>query len=148
MSLRRLLLTSPLSTLLFARRGLFLKLILLLPLLLFFILITTNKLPNLDPPPHQNHPHNEPLIQQHNNNELGLGESNNEKELNVLAPPGDNPGENGKPYKPTNLTEAQKKLVGEGWKNNAFNQFVSDLISVKRNLPDPRDQWLVTIISN
>lgn len=69
----------------------------------------------------------------------------NELELPVLAPPSDadKPGENGKAYKinKNNLTETQKKLLSEGWKNNAFNQFVSDLISVRRNLPDPRDQW-------
>lgn len=31
--------------------------------------------------------------------------------------------------------------VSEGWKKNAFNQYVSDLISIKRKLPDPRDEW-------
>lgn len=66
---------------------------------------------------------------------------NNVDNIPVLLPPQDNPGEMGKPYKPGNLTAAQKKLVSTGWKDNAFNQFVSDLISVRRSLPDPRDQW-------
>uniref|UniRef100_A0A146LKK0 Polypeptide N-acetylgalactosaminyltransferase n=1 Tax=Lygus hesperus TaxID=30085 RepID=A0A146LKK0_LYGHE len=51
-------------------------------------------------------------------------------------------GENGKPVVlPTNITTEIKKLVDEGWQKNAFNQYVSDLISVHRNLPDPRDKW-------
>lgn len=51
-------------------------------------------------------------------------------------------GEMGKPVVlPTNLTADVKKLVDEGWKNNAFNQYASDLISVHRSLPDPRDEW-------
>ncbi|KAF6209671.1 hypothetical protein GE061_015420 [Apolygus lucorum] len=51
-------------------------------------------------------------------------------------------GENGKPVVlPTNITNEVKKLVDEGWQKNAFNQYVSDLISVHRNLPDPRDKW-------
>ncbi|KAK9739510.1 hypothetical protein QE152_g8971 [Popillia japonica] len=33
-----------------------------------------------------------------------------------------------------------KKLVDEGWQKNAFNQYVSDMISVHRTLPDPRDE--------
>jgi polypeptide N-acetylgalactosaminyltransferase len=68
--------------------------------------------------------------------------NNNYHELGVLPLPGeDRPGEMGKPFKPKNLTKDQEKLVSEGWKNNAFNQFVSDLISVRRSLPDPRDSW-------
>jgi len=59
----------------------------------------------------------------------------------VLRVPENLPGENGKGYKPENLTASEKKLVGEGWKKNAFNQFVSDAISIRRSLPDPRDQW-------
>ncbi|XP_006614576.2 putative polypeptide N-acetylgalactosaminyltransferase 9 isoform X2 [Apis dorsata] len=52
------------------------------------------------------------------------------------------PGEMGKPViLPTNLTAETKKLVDDGWLNNAFNQYVSDLISVHRTLPDPRDPW-------
>ncbi|XP_043506722.1 putative polypeptide N-acetylgalactosaminyltransferase 9 isoform X1 [Frieseomelitta varia] len=52
------------------------------------------------------------------------------------------PGEMGRPViLPTNLTAEIKKLVDDGWLNNAFNQYVSDLISVHRTLPDPRDPW-------
>lgn len=51
-------------------------------------------------------------------------------------------GELGKPVElPSNLPADTKKLVQEGWSKNAFNQYVSDLISVHRSLPDTRDQW-------
>jgi polypeptide N-acetylgalactosaminyltransferase len=68
----------------------------------------------------------------------------------VLVPPRDpdedssnvQHGEMGKPVVlPANMTAEVKKLVDEGWQKNAFNQYVSDLISVHRKLPDPRDQW-------
>ncbi|XP_069678083.1 putative polypeptide N-acetylgalactosaminyltransferase 9 isoform X2 [Periplaneta americana] len=68
----------------------------------------------------------------------------------VLVPPRDPDedsnnvqyGEMGKPViLPANLSSDVKKLVDEGWQKNAFNQYVSDLISVHRKLPDPRDQW-------
>uniref|UniRef100_A0A1B6E8D1 Polypeptide N-acetylgalactosaminyltransferase n=1 Tax=Clastoptera arizonana TaxID=38151 RepID=A0A1B6E8D1_9HEMI len=66
----------------------------------------------------------------------------------VLVPPrdvlGSGPlyGEMGKPVVlPANMTEEVKKLVDEGWSKNAFNQYVSDLISLHRKLPDPRDEW-------
>ncbi|XP_063624583.1 putative polypeptide N-acetylgalactosaminyltransferase 9 isoform X3 [Cydia splendana] len=64
--------------------------------------------------------------------------------LGVLAAPGsDNaPGELGKPVVlPKNVSEETKAAVAEGWKKNAFNQYVSDLISIRRKLPDPRDEW-------
>jgi polypeptide N-acetylgalactosaminyltransferase len=68
----------------------------------------------------------------------------------VLVPPRDPDedssnvqyGEMGKPVVlPANMSAEVKKLVDEGWQKNAFNQYVSDLISVHRKLPDPRDQW-------
>ncbi|XP_004517479.1 putative polypeptide N-acetylgalactosaminyltransferase 9 isoform X2 [Ceratitis capitata] len=63
----------------------------------------------------------------------------------VLIPPSatkDSPGEMGKPVVlPTNMTAEMKKAVDDGWTNNAFNQYVSDMISVHRSLPDPRDAW-------
>ncbi|KAL4707799.1 hypothetical protein ACJJTC_001745 [Scirpophaga incertulas] len=64
--------------------------------------------------------------------------------LGVIAAPGsDNaPGELGKPVVlPKNISEDTKQAVSEGWKKNAFNQYVSDLISIRRKLPDPRDEW-------
>lgn len=42
---------------------------------------------------------------------------------------------------PANLSADIQALVDEGWKNNAFNQYASDLISVHRSLPDTRDPW-------
>ncbi|KAM7345648.1 polypeptide N-acetylgalactosaminyltransferase 9 isoform 1-T4 [Cochliomyia hominivorax] len=63
----------------------------------------------------------------------------------VLAAPSpskDAPGEMGKPVTlPANMTEEMKKAVDDGWQKNAFNQYVSDMISVHRTLPDPRDAW-------
>ncbi len=51
-------------------------------------------------------------------------------------------GEYGKPVTlPKNMTGDVQKLVSEGWQKNAFNQYISDLISVHRKLPDPRDEW-------
>ncbi|PZC82068.1 hypothetical protein B5X24_HaOG211158 [Helicoverpa armigera] len=64
--------------------------------------------------------------------------------LGVIAAPGsDNaPGELGKPVVlPKNISDDTKQAVSEGWKKNAFNQYVSDLISIRRKLPDPRDEW-------
>ncbi|KAJ2948958.1 hypothetical protein O0L34_g5896 [Tuta absoluta] len=64
--------------------------------------------------------------------------------LGVIAAPGSNnaPGELGKPVVlPKNISEETKQAVSEGWKKNAFNQYVSDLISIRRKLPDPRDEW-------
>nr|XP_024216990.1 putative polypeptide N-acetylgalactosaminyltransferase 9 isoform X1 [Halyomorpha halys] len=51
-------------------------------------------------------------------------------------------GEEGKPVVlASNISADVKKLVDEGWEKNAFNQYVSDLISLHRSLPDPRDPW-------
>ncbi|KAK9501667.1 hypothetical protein O3M35_012350 [Rhynocoris fuscipes] len=42
---------------------------------------------------------------------------------------------------PLNLSDNVKNLIEDGWKRHSFNQFVSDLISVKRTIPDLRDPW-------
>lgn len=42
---------------------------------------------------------------------------------------------------PTNMSTEMKKSVDDGWLKNAFNQYASDLISIHRSLPDPRDPW-------
>ncbi|XP_068147212.1 putative polypeptide N-acetylgalactosaminyltransferase 9 isoform X1 [Drosophila tropicalis] len=63
----------------------------------------------------------------------------------VLLPPSEleeTPGEMGKPVKlPKDMQDDMKKAVEDGWTKNAFNQYASDLISVHRTLPDPRDAW-------
>ena len=64
----------------------------------------------------------------------------------VLIPPAlnspDAPGEMGRPViLPTNMSSEMKKAVDDGWLKNAFNQYASDLISIHRSLPDPRDPW-------
>lgn len=64
----------------------------------------------------------------------------------VLIPPAlnspDAPGELGRPVVlPTNMSSEMKKAVDDGWLKNAFNQYASDLISIHRSLPDPRDPW-------
>ncbi|XP_065161931.1 putative polypeptide N-acetylgalactosaminyltransferase 9 isoform X1 [Atheta coriaria] len=68
----------------------------------------------------------------------------------VIMPPdgGTNAGEMGKPViLPKKLPEDVKKLVDDGWLKNAFNQYASDMISVHRSLPDPRDEWCRSEVS-
>ena len=51
------------------------------------------------------------------------------------------PGEMGKPVVITKPDAATKKLIDAGWTENAYNTYVSDLISLHRSLPDQRDSW-------
>jgi hypothetical protein len=68
-------------------------------------------------------------------------------QVQVLAPEIDDhrnmsgPGEMGNAVriKPDKLSEEERKKYREGWKNNAFNQYVSDMISLRRSLADVRD---------
>ena len=63
----------------------------------------------------------------------------NESE-NVLTPRnGDSPGEMGEPYKIDMTDNKNKVRVDAGWSRHAYNEYVSDLISVERSLPDLRD---------
>jgi len=68
---------------------------------------------------------------------------NNVEGPGVLVPPRDpdGPGEMGKPVKFENPEKEVKEKIDKGWQDNAFNQYVSDKISVHRSLPDPRDDW-------
>ena len=54
----------------------------------------------------------------------------------AILPPvaAEGPGENGKPYKvdTEKMDKKIKKRIERGWQNNAFNEYVSDLISVHR----------------
>ncbi|CAL4106068.1 unnamed protein product, partial [Meganyctiphanes norvegica] len=62
----------------------------------------------------------------------------------VLLPPQEpnGPGEMGKPVVlPKDLDPETKKKVDKGWQDNAFNEYVSNMISLHRALPDPRDEW-------
>ncbi|CAH8828151.1 unnamed protein product [Trichobilharzia szidati] len=51
------------------------------------------------------------------------------------------PGEGGKAYKVERdeLPPAEREKFDQGWKDNAFNQYASDRISVRRYLPDYRE---------
>lgn len=51
------------------------------------------------------------------------------------------PGELGKPVSidKEKLSPAERVKYDDGWKNNAFNQYASDMISLHRSLADIRD---------
>ncbi|XP_033762836.1 polypeptide N-acetylgalactosaminyltransferase 5-like [Pecten maximus] len=44
------------------------------------------------------------------------------------------------------LTPEEKKKYDRGWKNNAFNEYVSDMISLDRSLDDTRDPECKTMV--
>lgn len=55
------------------------------------------------------------------------------------------PGAMGKPVMlPTNLSKDIHGIIDEGRRTYGFNQYVSDLVSVRRTLPDVRDEWCKT----
>jgi hypothetical protein len=51
------------------------------------------------------------------------------------------PGEMGNPVRidKDKLSKEERKKYDDGWTNNAFNQYVSDMISLRRSLADIRD---------
>jgi polypeptide N-acetylgalactosaminyltransferase len=56
-------------------------------------------------------------------------------------------GELGKPYviDKEKLSPAERIKYDDGWKNNAFNQYASDMISLHRSLADIRDPECKTV---
>ncbi|XP_033762781.1 polypeptide N-acetylgalactosaminyltransferase 5-like [Pecten maximus] len=44
------------------------------------------------------------------------------------------------------LSPEEKKIYNRGWKNNAFNEYVSDMISLDRSLNDTRDPECKTMV--
>ena len=71
------------------------------------------------------------------------GANSGPKQRGFLLPPLEpsGPGEMGKPVKleVAKLPKERRDAVLQGWNSNAFNQYVSDMISVHRTLPDVRD---------
>ena len=51
------------------------------------------------------------------------------------------PGEMGQPVRLGEVDAETKRKVDQGWQDHAFNQYVSDLISVNRTLVDQR--WVI-----
>jgi len=70
-------------------------------------------------------------------------EPHKEEDPHVIVPPIDPnaPGEMGKPVRIENPDPETKKKIDKGWKDNAYNQYISDMISLHRSLPDQRDPW-------
>ncbi|KAI8124820.1 putative polypeptide N-acetylgalactosaminyltransferase 9, partial [Lucilia cuprina] len=52
------------------------------------------------------------------------------------------PGEQGTPVNlPLKPSEKDLQLIKQGWINNKFNQYVSDMIPLNRSLPDVQHEW-------
>ena len=60
--------------------------------------------------------------------------------ISVIQPPNnaEEYGEMGKGVKLDHIDTDTKAKIDKGWKDNAFNQYYSDLISLDRSLPDFR----------
>ena len=59
----------------------------------------------------------------------------------IAQPPKEEPGAMGKAVIVKNPSPEVKRLILDGKKKNSFNQYVSDLISLHRSLPDARNDW-------
>ncbi|XP_049873281.1 putative polypeptide N-acetylgalactosaminyltransferase 9 isoform X2 [Pectinophora gossypiella] len=52
---------------------------------------------------------------------------------------------NGAPvYLKPDITNPLRSLILQGWRDHAFNAFVSNVMPLNRTLPDPRDNWCKT----
>ena len=61
---------------------------------------------------------------------------------NIEISTNDNSGEMGRPVTlPANMSKEMELEVAEGWKKHSFNEVISNLISVKRKLPDVRYKY-------
>ncbi|XP_014663365.1 PREDICTED: putative polypeptide N-acetylgalactosaminyltransferase 9 [Priapulus caudatus] len=60
----------------------------------------------------------------------------------IIDPVAGGPGDMGKGYlmKTAELTPEEKKLYDEGMAKNSFNEYLSDLVSLRRRLPDMRHE--------
>ncbi|XP_071950569.1 polypeptide N-acetylgalactosaminyltransferase 1-like [Antedon mediterranea] len=78
-----------------------------------------------------------PDIQNNNNIPVVNKKFHLVKDLDVTSSPRDKnaPGESGLPVE-TNI--ADRKKVDDGWRHASFNEFVSDMISLERSIPDTR----------
>ncbi|XP_059053549.1 putative polypeptide N-acetylgalactosaminyltransferase 9 [Achroia grisella] len=65
-----------------------------------------------------------------------------EQKLSAIKSSDIPPGINGTPVILEGYSRySLKAVINKGWRDHAFNQFVSDLIPLNRTLPDPRDKW-------
>ncbi|KAI5635030.1 glycosyl transferase family 2 domain-containing protein [Phthorimaea operculella] len=52
------------------------------------------------------------------------------------------PGKNGEPvFLHFDVKNPLRAMIQQGWRDHAFNEFVSDIIPINRSLPDYRDEW-------
>ncbi|XP_067124944.1 putative polypeptide N-acetylgalactosaminyltransferase 9 [Centruroides vittatus] len=133
------------------RRSLILKLILLVPITWFVVTLLLTHGDKLHPDTKDDLDGRAAKVVLPNSVYIGKGENEGVRahqkresmeQKGVLPIPHEpnGPGELGKPVKLSNLTDEQQRIVKEGWQKNAFNQYVSDMISLHRSLPDVRDK--------
>ncbi|CAD5221875.1 unnamed protein product [Bursaphelenchus xylophilus] len=155
----------------FRRRSLVVKLLLLVPLVWLGALIYFNvtdkptdyqaephvapkvrELQGFGPPMEVPKPHEESEKEEDNSNDkIPVLQKPNKKLFDQNSPiykKGDptQAGELGKAVKvnKNELTVDERKQYDEGYKNNAFNQYASDMISIHRSLPPAADQECTT----